>query len=995
MYDPGSNVSLIQKSTLDKINKKISNKDPYTFNTISGAEKQEGIINVKMKIHKIEELTRFFVINKDRFKYDMLLGLDAIHLFKLAQDHKSNIYQYSEELDIYENVSSKFPVQPSSNIEINFNEGLPIEKFQAKFNHLSRFQRQEIENILSDYSSIFAKDRYDVGTVNNHVAQIRLTEDRYIAKKPYRSSFKDLEEIEKQVKALLKSKLIEESTSPFAAPVTLAYKKESEGEEKVKERLCVDFRELNKIILPENYPFPLIDDLFLKTQGCRWFTSLDINSAFWSIPIRIEDRHITGFVTQSGHYQFRCLPFGLKSCSSIFQRILGGIIQKYKLSNFCINYLDDILIFSESFEKHVEHIRLLMKAIQDEGFKLKLVKCSFAQHNATYLGHVIENDTIRPLMDNLKAIKNFPVPKTQRNIRQFLGKVNFYLKFIPDSTKLLEPFHHLLRKNVRFEWDENCEENFKKVKNYLTSKPTLAIFNRHAAINIYTDASLEGMGAILKQIQIDGSEKPVAYFSKKFTDSQKRKKAIYLECIAIREAVKFWQFWLLGNKFTVYTDHKPLENLNITVRTDQELGDLTHYLSQYNFEIKYRSGKQNAEADCLSRNPINDTMSFKDILQTTNNLTLEEIRGQQKEITNYDEHRIKTEMKNDIKYKRNTERIILSQNLGKTLLERVHQNFGHIGSSCMLQTIKKNYYFRNMETMVREYCRKCHICIKNKTRPPERLGTLGFLGPATKPWDIMSLDTIGGFGGRRSNKKYIHLLIDHFTRFAFILTSATQAASNFKKLITKVQEENDTKMKILLTDQQGGFTSSDFQKFIKDEGIDMILTATDCAFSNGTNERLNQTLVNRIRCKINENERNKKKAWTTIAHYCVDEYNNTVHSTTGFAPSYLLYGTSRAIVPKELNFSRNLQQDRETALRNTLKTHEQNEKRYNKTRKEVILNVNDQVFVEVGNKLNQTKLDEIRLGPYKISNIISKHIVEVELNDRSKKKVHVSKIVTI
>ena len=172
--------------------------------------------------------------------------------------------------------------------------------------------------------------------------------------------------------------MIEESCSPFAAPVTMAYKKTGDGGKKEKVRTCVDFRELNKLLVPEHHPFPLIEDMVIKTRDCSWFTALDINSAFWSIPIRIKDRYQTGFVTQQGHYQWCNMPFGLKNSPSIFQRILSGIIKKNQLEDFCINYIDDILIFSKSFEEHVVHIELLIKAITEEGFKLKFLKCNFA-----------------------------------------------------------------------------------------------------------------------------------------------------------------------------------------------------------------------------------------------------------------------------------------------------------------------------------------------------------------------------------------------------------------------------------------------------------------------------------------------------------------------------------------------------------------------------------------------------------------------------------------
>ncbi|KAA5784008.1 RNA-directed DNA polymerase, partial [Pseudomonas aeruginosa] len=169
-------------------------------------------------------------------------------------------------------------------------------------------------------------------------------------------------------------------------------------------RLCIDFRDLNKIVVPQSQPFPLIEDLMTKTVNCKYYSTLDINSAFWSIPLKIQDRHKTAFVTQEGHFQWTCLPFGLKTAPAIFQRILSNIIRKHRLSNLAVNFIDDNLIFSKTYEEHIQHISRLVEAIQKEGFRLKFSKCTFASHHAKYLGHIIEDNSVRPLKDYLTAV---------------------------------------------------------------------------------------------------------------------------------------------------------------------------------------------------------------------------------------------------------------------------------------------------------------------------------------------------------------------------------------------------------------------------------------------------------------------------------------------------------------------------------------------------------------------------------------------------------------
>lgn len=967
---------------------------------------------IKIKIFEIEKEVDVFIIDEENFKYDFLIGLDMIKSFKLIQCENLKITQKNENKvrindKNNEGVSKNEKINSmlidmkdidnyEKNYTINFNEHVKENDFQIKIDHLNENQKSEINKLIDKYKSIFAKTKYDVGTVREYEARIDLLTDKYCSKRPYRCTVEDKKEIEEQISKLLEKELIEESYSPFAAPVTLAFKKEDNR----RSRLCIDFRDLNKIVVPQAQPFPLIDDLMIKTRNCKLFSTLDINSAFWSIPLRVEDRKKTAFVTQEGHFQWTCLPFGLKTSPAIFQRILGNILRKYKLTDFAVNYIDDILIFSKTFSEHMDHITQLLEAIKKEGFRLKFKKCTFAADLVKYLGHIIQNNSIRPVKDNLISINNFPVPKTQKNIRQFLGKINFYHEYIPNSAIILDPLHNLLRKNQRFVWSVECQKAFEFIKKLLCSQPVLEIFDQELPIKIYTDASLEGIGAILKQTQSNGKEKPVAYFSKKLNEVQKKKKAIYLECLAIKEAVRYWQYWLIGKSFTVYSDHKPLENMNIKSRTDEELGDLTYYLSQYDFQIKYAPGKNNLEADCLSRNPVLESNENKEEqLKIVNLIKLEEILIDQEkndEVKIKKKHLIK---KNNVYFKKvkKKEKIILSEEFSVKLIKNIHENLCHIGIKQMQKKISPLYTAKHLTKNIRQFCKNCEICIKNKSRGKDKFGLMSHLGPATKPFEIISIDTIGGFGGSRSTKKYLHILVDHFTRFAIILTSKTQNANDFVKLISNIAETDEIGM--LLTDQYPGINSKEFKSFLKEKSIPIVFTAINAPFSNGINERLNQTLVNKIRCKINEKK--KKVAWTTIAQECVNIYNDTEHSVTGFAPRYLLDGTDVTILPNELKKKKKTEidwkNDRKIALENTIKSHDYNKKIFDKNRKYFEFNVGDMVYVENGNKLNRKKLDELKIGPYEIMEKISNSIYRINTGHKKSEsnQFHITKLIPV
>ena len=297
-----------------------------------------------------------------------------------------------------------------------------------------------------------------------------------------------------------------------------------------------------------------------------------------------------------------------------------------------------------------------------------------------------------------------------------------------------------------------------------------------------------------------------------------------------------------------------------------------------------------------------------------------------------------------------------------------------------------------MTAKIRDHCRHCDVCKRNKTRCPRQFGKLGHFGPATKPFEIMSLDTIGGFGGNRSTKRYLHLLVDHFTRYAYILCTKGQTASEMIKLVRSVQDTHP--IGTLLTDQYGGLASDEFEGYCLSAGICHVFVAVDAAFSNGLNERLNQMLVNRIRCRTNDGT-NRKQPWTTIAKNCVDEYNDTPHSMTTFASSYLLNGCSTTVIPDILiDNPPDLEADHKTAFDKSNVNHNYNKIRYDNNKLESNLEVGDQVYIDNGSKLNRSKLDEVRIGPFKISRKLCSSVYEIDLGKGPfpKRLYHASKM---
>lgn len=427
-------------------------------------------------------------------------------------------------------------------------------------------------------------------------------------------------------------------------------------------------------------------------------------------------------------------------------------------------------------------------------------------------------------------------------------------------------------------------------------------------------------------------------------------------------------------------------------RPDEELGDLAQELLQFDFEVVYRPGESNFEADCLSRNPVSEPLDSADsepALPSVNLITLEEIITSQKEITPLPED----ERRSDVIFRniKGRRKIVLDKETGRRLIPLVHERFGHVGPKQMSLILAKNFYFNGMTAYIRDHCRKCHVCKCNKTRRSRPSGKLGHLGPASSPFQIMSLDTIGGFGGTRSAKRYLHLMVDHFSRYAYILTTKGQSAKEMISLVRSVNEQNP--IETLLTDQYGGLSSQEFEEYCGNSGICHIFIAVDAAFSNGLNERLNQTLINRMRCRTNDGS-GRTSAWSTIASECTNEYNDTPHSVTSFPPSYLLKGCSRRLIPDILSDPPDLEADRRLAFENSLKYHNYNKLQYDARKSDVMFAIGDYVYIANGNKLNRNKMDQVRIGPFPITRKICDTVFEVCVGQGPfpNRLYHVSKI---
>ena len=391
-----------------------------------------------------------------------------------------------------------------------------------------------------------------------------------------------------------KDKIIEKSTSPWSSPVVIVGKKDG------SKRFCVDYRKINAITITDAHPLPRIDELLEQFRTAKWFSSMDLASGYWQIEMKEEDKQKTAFTCCYGLYQFNVMPFGLKNAPPTFQRLMNELFRDY-LDEFVVIYIDDILVFSKTFEDHMRHLQIVFKILKEANLMIKLKKCKFCEPNIEFLGHIVGRDGLKPDPSKIEKIKNLKSPKNVKDVRSILGICSYYRKFVKNFSKIAKPLNQLLRKNQLFQWSEKEQKSFEELKQRLIESPILQYPDYEKEFILITDASGKGLGAVLSQLDKDNKEVVIAYASKSLNNTQANYPITDLECLAIVWAIEHFHKYLIRNRFTIITDHSALKTLLTTRILKGRRARWIMKLQQYDFEIKHRSGKTNANADALSR----------------------------------------------------------------------------------------------------------------------------------------------------------------------------------------------------------------------------------------------------------------------------------------------------------------------------------------------------------------------------------------------------------
>jgi len=468
-----------------------------------------------------------------------------------------------------------------------------VDQLPAK---LTNQQREAATRFIRNNTAVFFKSEYDLGRTNLVEHHIDTGENRPVRQALHRHPVAYLPLIDQHVNEMMRNNVIEpRSGSEWISNVVLVKKKDGSL------RYCIDYRRLNAVTQKANYPLPRIDACHDSLGGNTLFSCLDMRSSYWQVRVSDEDVDKTCFVTRKGVYGFKVLPFGLCNAPSTFQRLVDLAFAGLTWE-ICLAYLDDLIVFSQTFDEHLERLQMVFDRLREANLKLKPNKCSLFQERVKFLGSIISADGIEPDPEKVQAVAKWPRPQNLTEVRSFVALASYYRRHIQSFAGIARPLHELTKKHARFIWGQPQEDAFLSLKRSLTNAPVLAMPVDGGGYVLDTDANQFSMGCVLQQMQ-NGLLKVIGYACKTFSDAELKYCTTCRELAAIIYGLKHYRHFLLGFPFVLCTDHAALTHL---LRTPNPVAQSARYLdtlAEYQFTPQYRPGLSHKNADALSRRP--------------------------------------------------------------------------------------------------------------------------------------------------------------------------------------------------------------------------------------------------------------------------------------------------------------------------------------------------------------------------------------------------------
>lgn len=888
------------------------------------------------------------------------------------------------------------PVLLGSDVLCRDNKRLVIEFGECHLEN-TQIHEESVDDLLKDFSDCFAEKMTDLGKCHKIKMSIDLKTDVPINKRPYRIPFAKRERVSKIIGDLLEHKIICPSDSEYSSPIVLVEKQNGE------DRLCVDYRELNSITLKQPFPMPIMEELLAQLAGNKFFTTLDFMSGYYQIPIEEKSQKFTAFSTFDGHYEFKCMPFGLVNAPRVFQLMINKLIKQ--MSGEVIAYLDDVIIPSKTVQEGLDKLKRFLKIIREAGLTLRLDKCRFLAEEIKFLGHRIRDGEIKPGTSKTEAIKEFKPPKNVHEVRRFLGLTGFFRKFIQDYSIITKPITMLLKGNDKkaFEWTQEQNAAFLSIKEKLCTEPVLTLYDPNKKHEVHTDASSIGLAGMLLQEELPNVWKPVFYYSRHCTELESRYHSHELEVLAMVESLERFRIYLIGKPFNVVTDCSAVSATKLKKPLIPRIARWWLKLQEYDFTMEHRSATRIRHVDALSRSPqlsprMSDTVADKIFkveisqfdwlatMQHKDEKLLEIMKILRGDLKSDRETQLKKEyvlQKNRL-YRRLQDKLkwVVPKAVRWRIVKSCHDDVGHFGKEKTIVRIQEHFWFPRIRKYVNEYIAACIECCFNKKPGGKTEGQLYSGEVIPIPFRVLHIDHLGPFQRTRRGNTYIIAVSDPFTKYVIVKAVKSTKTTPVIELLNELTTYFGLPMR-LISDRGTAYTSKTFEEYCGKNGIDHIKTAVRTPRANGQIERVNQMILSYLRTSTE-----KSNDWDKFLRELQWNLNTQKSSTTGYTANELLFDFelrdlmhNRIIDALHVYDNKpekspsNVNDKRQQAVININKERQKWKQRFDSHHKKpTIYAVNDLVVIE--NVIPATgesrKLEPKYRGPYLVSRVLGK-----------------------
>uniref|UniRef100_A0A2N9EXV0 RNA-directed DNA polymerase n=2 Tax=Fagus sylvatica TaxID=28930 RepID=A0A2N9EXV0_FAGSY len=838
---------------------------------------------------------------------------------------------------------------------------------------------------IKEYEDVFPNDvPSGLPPIRGIEHQIDFVPGATIPNRPaYRSNPEETKELQRQVEELLAKGHVRESMSPCAVPVLLVPKKDGTW------RMCVDCRAINNITVKYRHPIPRLDDMLDELHGSCIFTKIDLKSGYHQIRMKEGDEWKTAFKTKYGLYEWLVMPFGLTNAPSTFMRLMNHALRAF-LGRFVVVYFDDILVYSKSLDEHIDHLHCVLTVLRKEKLYANLKKCSFCLDKVVFLGFVVGAKGIAVDEEKVKAIKEWPTPKSITEVRSFHGLASFYRRFVKDFSTLAAPLTEIVKKSVGFKWGSEQDRAFIEIKERLCGAPLLALPDFSKTFEIECDASGIGIGAVLMQ-----EKRPIAYFSEKLNGAALNYPTYDKELYALVRALETWQHYLWPKEFVIHTDHESLKHLKGQGKLNRRHAQWMEFIETFPYVIKYKQGKENIVADALSR---------RYALISTLNAKLLGFEYVKELYVNDDDfasvfaacekaafgkfYRL------DGYLFRENRLCVPNSSMRELLVREAHGGglMGHFGVRKTLDVLHEHFFWPKMKRDVERVCSRCVTCRQAKSRVlPHGLYTP--LPVPSAPWVDISMDFVLGLPRSRKGRDSIFVVVDRFSKMAhFISCHKTDDATHIADLFFREIVRLHGVPRSIVSDRDVKFLSYFWKVLWGKLGTKLLFSTTCHPQTDGQTEVVNRTLSTLLRTIIQKNLKN----WEDCLPFIEFAYNRSVHSTTDFSPFEIVYGfnplTPLDLLPLPVNERTSLDGQKKAEMVKKLhesvrqhieKKNEQYANKANKGRRQVIFEPGDWVWVHMRKERfparRRSKLHPRGDGPFQVLERINDNAYKLDL----------------